>query len=72
MQPHQLPAETDLCTANGRAVRRTRSGLLIGLRYNPPPIRQWHDEVRMQEVLLHRRPLAVDQLYVEMMCRPTP
>lgn len=46
----------------------TCRGLAIGIRHQrqmPQPSRC--DEVT-QEVLLHRRPLAIDQLYVLMMC----
>lgn len=54
--------------ASGRRVYVTRSGLQIGCRYQPPARDQGKEAERVQAMLLHRRPLAIDQIYVMMMC----
>lgn len=54
--------------ASGRRVYVTSSGLQIGCRYQPPARDQGTEAERVQAMLLHRRPLEIDQLYVMMMC----
>ncbi len=52
-------------TANGRRVYTTRSGLQIGLRYEPPKEPMGDEAERLQRLLLApERPLALDQAAV--------
>lgn len=59
----------ELRTPSRKIVFVTHSGLQIGIRYTPAPVRDIgvHAEY-VQEMMLHRRPLALDQVYVAAMC----
>lgn len=54
--------------ANRRDVLVTKSGLCIGLLHEPQKPVQSSAEAFAEEILMHRRPLSVDQVYVAAMC----
>lgn len=54
--------------ANRREVLVTRSGLCIGLLYERPKPQTTSAEAFAHEILMHRRPLAWDQLFVTALC----
>jgi hypothetical protein len=54
--------------ANGRDVLVTKAGLCIGLLHEPPKPQPTSAEEFTMGVLMHRRPLAWDQLFVTALC----
>ena len=56
------------CGRGGKLYKLTCRGVRIGIRYERPPHQATRCEEVTQAMLLHRRPLAIDQLYVKMMC----
>ncbi len=55
---------------SGRRVFVTHSGLMIGLRYLRPALERGVSDERVQKLVLHRRPLAWDQVLVAALCEP--
>lgn len=54
--------------ANRRDVRVTKSGLCIGLLYEPAPRRKSSAEVFAEKILALPRPLDIDARYVAALC----
>ena len=53
---------------DSRTVLLTCRGIHIGLRHQEPMPAPGVCAEQIQSLVLHRRPLAIDQLYVRMMC----
>lgn len=54
--------------ANRRDVLVTRSGLCIGLLYEAQKPQITSADAFAEEIIMHRRPLALDQLFVTALC----
>lgn len=68
-EPRVRCARYGLCQLpSGRRVYITNSGLMIGRRYVPPARDHGASADRVQDLVLHRRPLAWDQVWVTAMC----
>lgn len=54
--------------ANRREVFVTKAGVCIGLLHEPPKPQTTSAEAFVEDILMHRRPLSWDQLFVTALC----